>query len=134
VLALLGLRKKPFEIDYFKIIGETDNGESCAATAMVSLRVGDERKITAAEGMGPVNALDNALRRALTAFYPCISQVILRDFKVRVIDNKDSTAAKVRVLIESSDGVSTWTTVGVSVDIIEASFIALSDSLEYKLR
>ena len=134
VLALLGLRKKPFEVDYFKIIGETDRGENYTATAMVSLHVGDESKITAAEGMGPVNALDNALRRALTAFYPCISQVILRDFKVRVIDNKDSTAAKVRVLIESSDGVSTWTTVGVSADVIEASFIALSDSLEYKLR
>lgn len=134
VLALLGLRKKPFEVDYFKIIGETDRGESCTATAMISLHVGDERKVTAAEGMGPVNALDNALRRALTAFYPCISQVMLRDFKVRVIDNKDSTAAKVRVLIESTDGVSAWNTVGVSADVIEASFIALSDSLEYKLR
>ena len=134
ILSLLGLRKKPFEIDYFKIIGETDRGLSYTSTAMVSLHVGSERKITAAEGMGPVNALDHALRSALTAFYPCLAQVSLRDFKVRVIDNKDTSAAKVRVLIESTDGISSWTTVGVSVDIVEASFIALSDSLEYKLK
>lgn len=134
ILSLLGLRKKPFEIDYFKIIGENEKGKDYTSTAMISLSVGDEHKITAAEGMGPVNALDHALRSALASFYPCISQVMLRDYKVRVIDDKDSTAAKVRVLIESSDGVSSWTTVGVSADIIEASFIALSDSLEYKLR
>lgn len=134
ILSILGLRKKPFEIDYFKIIAENEKGTDFTSTAMISLSVGDEHKITAAEGKGPVNALDHALRAALASFYPCISQVLLKDYKVRIIDDKDSTAAKVRVLIESSDGISTWTTVGVSVDIIEASFIALSDSLEYKLR
>ena len=134
ILSLLGLRKKPFEVDYFKIIGETDKAERYTSTAMISLRVGEDTKLTAAEGIGPVNALDHALRSALVAFYPCISEVILRDYKVRVIDDKDSTAAKVRVLIESTDGKNTWTTVGVSADIIEASFIALSDSLEYKLK
>ncbi|MDK2940937.1 MAG: 2-isopropylmalate synthase, partial [Acetobacterium sp.] len=79
------------------------------------------------------NALDKALRKALEVFYPKISEVRLTDFKVRVIDSKSATASKVRVLIESSDGVDIWTNVGVSTDIIEASLIALIDSIEYKL-
>ena len=91
------------------------------------------REITAAEGDGPVHALDRALRKALEVFYPELSSVHLTDFKVRVIDSESATAAKVRVLIESTDGESVWTTVGVSTDIIEASWIALVDSIEYKL-
>ena len=90
-------------------------------------------EITAAEGDGPVHALDRALRKALEVFYPELSSVHLTDFKVRVIDSESATAAKVRVLIESTDGESVWTTVGVSTDIIEASWIALVDSIEYKL-
>jgi 2-isopropylmalate synthase len=80
-----------------------------------------------------VNALDGALRRALQRFYPELEQVRLSDYKVRVIDGKDATAAKVRVLIESTDGPNSWTTVGVSEDIIDASRAALVDSIEYKL-
>jgi len=87
----------------------------------------------AAEGDGPVNALDKALRKALEVFYPNIRDVRLTDFKVRVIDSKSATASKVRVLIESSDGQDIWSNVGVSTDIIEASLIALIDSIEYKL-
>jgi 2-isopropylmalate synthase len=87
----------------------------------------------AAEGEGPVNALDAALRRALKAFYPVLERVRLTDYKVRVIDGSAATAAKVRVLIQSTDGRNTWSTAGVSADIIEASCIALEDSIEYKL-
>ncbi|MEF9919416.1 MAG: alpha-isopropylmalate synthase regulatory domain-containing protein, partial [Eubacterium sp.] len=89
-------------------------------------------EINAAEGDGPVNALDKALRKALEVFYPKIKEVRLTDFKVRVID-KGATASKVRVLIESTDGEDIWTNVGVSTDVIEASLIALIDSIEYKL-
>jgi 2-isopropylmalate synthase len=85
------------------------------------------------EGDGPVNALDNALRRALTRFYPAIAKVALTDFSVRILDPKEATAAKTRVIIESSDGRDTWSTVGVSENIIEASWEALVDSVEYKL-
>jgi len=88
---------------------------------------------TAAEGEGPVNALDNALRKALEKFYPSLKEVRLTDYKVRVLDTKAGTGAKVRVLIEASDGEETWGTVGVSENIIQASWEALVDSLEYKL-
>lgn len=91
------------------------------------------RSISAAEGNGPINALDLALRGALTHFYPSLAQVRLTDYKVRVLESDATTAATVRVLIESTDGEHTWTTVGVSTDIIEASFLALRDSIEYKL-
>ncbi len=97
------------------------------------MKVDGKSEITAAEGDGPVHALDRALRKALEVFYPELSSVHLTDFKVRVIDSESATAAKVRVLIESTDGESVWTTVGVSTDIIEASWIALVDSIEYKL-
>jgi 2-isopropylmalate synthase len=89
--------------------------------------------MAAAEGDGPVNALDGALRRALIGFYPQLEKMRLSDFKVRVIDGKAATAAKVRVLIESTDGASSWVTVGVSADIIAASCLALVDSIEYGL-
>ena len=100
---------------------------------MIKILVGDREEITAAEGDGPVNALDNALRKALEKFYPEISKIKLTDYKVRVLDSSSATAAKVRVLIETSDGFESWTTIGVSSDIIEASWIALVDSIEYKL-
>ena len=100
---------------------------------MIKVSVDGRKEITAAEGDGPVNALDKALRKALEVFYPSLSQVHLTDYKVRVLDSNSATASKVRVLIESSDGDDSWTTVGVSKDIIEASWTALVDSIEYKL-
>ncbi len=103
------------------------------ASAMVQVEVNGVSETTASLGNGPVNALDSALKRALTVFYPILSEVKLTDFKVRVLEANSTTAAKVRVLIESTDSNRVWTTVGVSHDVIEASFIALADALEYKL-
>jgi 2-isopropylmalate synthase len=103
----------------------------CEAT--IKLKVRGEKIHTVAEGDGPVNALDAALRQALAKSYPEVAQVRLTDYKVRIIDSERGTAAKTRVLIESSDGDSVWSTVGVSHDIIEASWLALKDSVEYRL-
>ncbi|NMA84325.1 MAG: citramalate synthase [Epulopiscium sp.] len=130
----LGKYKPFFEIEYFKTIGEhpAKNSEF-GSSAMIKISVDGKEEISAAEGDGPVNALDKALRRALEVFYPELKEVYLTDYKVRVLDTKGATAAKVRVLIESTDGQDIWTTVGVSADIIEASLIALVDSIEYKL-
>ena len=89
--------------------------------------------MTAAEGEGPVNALDKALRKALEVFYPQLKEARLVDYKVRVLDSENATEANVRVLIESTDGIENWSTVGVSRDVIQASWIALVDSIEYKL-
>jgi 2-isopropylmalate synthase len=100
---------------------------------VLKVRVDGEVEHTVAEGVGPVNALDVALRKALTRFYPEIAAVRLVDYKVRVLDEKDGTSAKVRVLVETSDGKQTWSTVGVSENIIEASWQALRDSLNYCL-
>lgn len=125
----LGKYKPFFELENFKIIGE----HAEIASALIKIKVDGREEITAAEGYGPVNALDKALRKALEVFYPSLSQVHLTDYKVRVLDSGSATASKVRVLIESSDGQDSWTTVGVSKDIIEASWIALVDSIEYKL-
>ena len=130
----LGKYKPFFELENFKIIGEhPPYGDGRTASAVIKIKVDGRSEITAAEGDGPVNALDRALRKALEVFYPNLSDVHLVDYKVRVLDGNSATASKVRVLIESSDGTDNWTTVGVSVDIIEASWIALVDSLEYKL-
>jgi 2-isopropylmalate synthase len=101
--------------------------------AWVKILVGDQYEIAAAEGVGPVGALDSALRRALTHFFPVLKKVRLDDYKVRVIDGKEATDARVRVLIESTDGHRSWNTVGVSADIIDASRAALVDSIEYVL-
>jgi len=123
-----------FEMKYFKIMGEKPSvDEKFSAYAMVKVNVEGEDKISAAEGDGPVNALDKALRKSLEGFYPELKTVHLTDYKVRVLDSKDATAAKVRVLITSSDGEHTWSTVGVSTDVIDASLIALVDSIEVKL-
>jgi 2-isopropylmalate synthase len=100
---------------------------------VLKVKVGDEIEHTAADGNGPVNALDKALRKALKRFFPDIKEAHLIDYKVRVLGENDGTAARVRVLVESSDGDNTWSTVGVSEDIIEASLQALSDSLNYKI-
>lgn len=134
VLETLGLFRAPYSVELFKIIGERlDSGDSRLSSAIVKIRVGDRSEITAAEGEGPVNALDCAMRKALEVFYPVIGNMRLIDYKVRVMEPGRATAAKVRVLIESTDGVRNWTTVGVSTDIINASFQALTDSVAYLL-
>ncbi|MDR1913072.1 MAG: citramalate synthase [Clostridiales bacterium] len=129
----LGQYRPFFELVNFRIAAERPYLPGSSATAMIKIIVGGKTEITAAEGEGPINALDKALRKALEVFYPQISTLRLSDYKVRVMDSKEATASRVRVLIESSDGEDNWTTVGVSTDIIEASWIALVDSVEYKL-
>jgi 2-isopropylmalate synthase len=103
------------------------------AEAVLKVEVNGEVEHTASNGDGPVNALDNALRKALLRFYPEIALMKLIDYKVRVLDEKQGTSAKVRVLIQSSDSFENWTTVGVDRNIIDASLEALSDSINYKL-
>ena len=105
-------------------------GAASVCEATVKVRVGNERAHTVAEGDGPVNALDAALRSALVTFYPQLETVRLTDYKVRIIDSTSGTAAKTRVLIESTDGITEWGTIGVNENIIEASLQALVDSLE----
>ena len=122
-----------FELESFRVAIEKNENRPCASRANVKLRVGDATEMTAAEGDGPVSALDNALRKALAKFYPNLDEMHLVDFKVRVIDGLVGTVAKVRVMIESGDSEETWTTIGVSDDIIEASWQALADSFQYKL-
>lgn len=130
----LGLYKPFFELINYKTIGEHPiENDSYPSTAVIKLRVGDKVSVTASDGDGPVHALDSALRKALVEFYPVLKDVRLTDYKVRVMEPKDATAAKVRVLIESTDGERSWATIGVSCDIIEASWQALVDSIEYKL-
>jgi 2-isopropylmalate synthase/homocitrate synthase family protein len=123
--------EKSFNLEGFRIIVEKRGDQPVFSEATIKVNVGDEREITAAEGDGPVNALDSAIRKALQRFYPEITDIDLVDFKVRVLDEDRGTAAKVRVLIESSDGSTSWGTVGVSENLIEASWEALVDSIEY---
>ena len=101
--------------------------------ATVKVCVGDQQEHTASDGNGPVHALNLATKKALSRFFPEIEEIHLTDYKVRVLDAKEGTAAKVRVLIESTDGTESWTTVGVSANVIEASWRAIIDSLLYKL-
>ena len=126
---------KPFfELQGFRVVVEKRGmDEPCISEATVKVRVDKDVEHTAAEGGGPVEALDKALRKALIRFYPEIAKVLLTDFRVRILDPEEATAAKTRVLIESSDGEEGWGTVGVSENIIEASWEALVDSVEYKL-
>lgn len=133
VLKELGRFTPFFQLELFRIIGEQDSADRHMASALVKLRVDDQFEITADEGDGPVHALDRALRKALEVFYPSLGGVRLIDYKVRVMEAGRATASLVRVLIESSDGETSWTTVGVSTDIINASIRALVDSMEYKL-
>ena len=128
----MGLYRDPFELINYRTVVLKDDRQM-QIEAIVKLRVNGEVQHTVAEGDGPVNALDRALRKALEGAYPSLRQVHLEDYKVRVLSSGDGTAAKVRVLIESSDGKGVWGTVGVSENLIEASWIALVDSLSYKL-
>jgi 2-isopropylmalate synthase len=122
-----------FELESFRVTIEKDKDQPCSAHATIKISVDGNQEITAAEGNGPVGALDNALRKALNQFFPDLESMGLVDFKVRVIDGREGTAARVRVLIESRDRDRVWSTIGVSDDIIEASWQALADSFHCKL-
>ncbi|MCK4863702.1 MAG: citramalate synthase [Dehalococcoidales bacterium] len=132
--------KPPFELVDFMVVVESKRrastrkaAEEMLSEAIVKVKVGKEIIHTAAEGDGPVNALDRALRKALLQFYPSLKQVKLVDYKVRILEESTGTESQVRVLIESGDGVDEWCTVGGSTNIIEASWLALADGLEYWL-
>ena len=124
---------KLFELVDFMVVVEHREGRGVLAEASVKLRVDDEVEHTVAEGDGPVAALDQAMRKALLPHYPKLKKVRLIDFKVRIIDSDRATGATTRVTIDSTDGRRTWTTVGCSPNIVDASWQALSDSLEYAL-
>ena len=130
----IGKYRPFFNLCYYKTSGENPRIEKdLYSFAQIKIDVDGHFQIAAGEGNGPVNALDNALRQALMPFYPSVSEIHLIDYKVRVLDGKSATASRVRVLIESSDGKDSWTTMGVSCDVVEASWLAIVDSIEYKL-
>jgi 2-isopropylmalate synthase len=134
VQKLLKQHKSFFKLSAYRIIMDKQGEDGHhIVEASVKLEVDGKVVHTVAEGDGPVNALDKALRAALTSFYPTIAKVQLIDYKVRILDSQSGTAAKTRVIIESTDGKDTWGTVGVHENIIEASWEALVDSVEYKL-
>ena len=124
----------PFEMtDYWVMVQKRRGGRGTIVEATVKVRVGPQIMHTVAEGNGPVNALDAALRQALTGIFPQISSVRLEDYKVRILDGENNTAATTRVLIETRQGTRRWSTVGASPNIIDASWRALADSMEYAL-
>jgi 2-isopropylmalate synthase len=129
---ILQHREKPFQVDAYHV-SMRGNGGSSVCEATIKARVGNQSAHTVADGDGPVNALDSALRAALVKFYPQLKKVNLTDYKVRILESSTGTAAKTRVLIASSDGKREWGTVGVSENIIEASLQALTDGIEYAL-
>ena len=126
-----GWRQSFFELESYRVIA--DQGEELSTEATVKVRVGDDRIVATAEGNGPVNALDGALRSAIGSRYPALDGVHLVDYRVRVLDSAKGTGSVTRVLIDSTDGDRTWTTIGVSENIIAASWQALSDSVVYGL-
>ncbi len=129
----LGKAKTFFEVKDFRVLCEEHWQNDYSASAIVKVKVDGSEEVIAAEGDGPVNALDRALRKALEIFYPQLKRMRLTDYKVRVVDTAKATAAEVRVHIESTDGERVWGTVGLSSNIIEASWNALVDSIEYFL-
>ena len=133
LLKSLNRNREFFSVEKFNLLLSEPEKNSKKTGALIKIKVDGTEEITADEGDGPVNALDKALRKALTRFYPELSDMRLIDYKVRVLNSNEATAAKVRVLIESADNSRTWRTVGVNTDIIEASWNALLDSVEYKL-
>ena len=128
----LGRYKKLFEVEGFRVIVEK-RGRKVVSEATVKVKVGKLVEHTASEGNGPVNALDNALRKSLVKFYPEIKEMRLTDYKVRILHPEKATAAVTRVMIETTDEKGSWGTIGLSENIIEASWQALIDSIEYKL-
>lgn len=129
----LNIRPRYFKLIKYQVSINESVGSDNPCTALIKIAVGDKTEMTAAEGNGPVHALDIALRKALAMFYPVIEKIRLVDYKVRVLNGEDTTASKVRVSIETTDGNKVWRTVGVSEDIIDASWQALADSVEYVL-
>ena len=127
----LGTYEPSFSLESFRVIAEKREDGRVMTEATIKVIVAGHRYIATAEGNGPVNALDKALRVAIGRFYPALARIELEDYKVRVLDEKKGTAAITRVLIESGDGEQSWGTVGVSENIIEASWEALVDALEY---
>jgi 2-isopropylmalate synthase len=127
--------RAPFELVDFTVNVEHRQGRGIFSEATVKMRVpgSDEVLHTAAEGNGPVSALDKALRKALTPHYPELSSFKLADYKVRILNGSDGTNAVTRVMIDTHDGVRRWTTVGASANMIEASWRALADAIEYGL-
>jgi 2-isopropylmalate synthase len=120
-------------LESHRVITELREDGAFVTEATVKVIVGDDRVLATAEGNGPVNALDAALRKAIGPVYPELAHVHLTDFKVRVLDTGRGTAAVTRVLIDSTDGEVTWTTIGVSENVIEASWAALEDSIVFGL-
>lgn len=133
VKKVAGTYRQRFERMHYRVNVETAEGAKPVTEATIKLKVNGDVAHVVAEGDGPVNALDSALRKALTPTYPALADMHLVDYKVRVINSAEGTAARVRVLIESADADDVWSTVGVSENIIEASWLALLDSVEYKL-
>jgi 2-isopropylmalate synthase len=133
VKKVVGIYRPHFERLTYRVNVETSGLGVLTTEATVKLRVSDVLHHTVSEGDGPVNALDGALRKALQSTYPRLAELQLVDYKVRVVNSRAGTAARVRVVIESRDGADVWGTVGVSENIIEASWLALVDSFEYKL-
>jgi len=120
-------------IGYRVIVEKRANDKEAVTEATLKLRVGEQEMLTVAEGDGPVNALDSALRLALTPHYPELAAIRLTDFKVRVVNVKEGTAARVRTVVDYADAGETWSTIGVSTNIIDASWHAVVDSIEYGL-
>ena len=133
VKEVTGVKKKFFKLESFRVLNEKKEDGRMLSEATVKVVINNKKIIETAEGNGPVNALDSALRKAIQSCYPELSKITLTDFKVRVLNEKKGTGAVVRVLIESSDGEKSWGTIGVSENIIEASWQALEDSIVYGL-
>ncbi len=129
----LGVLKPPFELEEFKVETRKRGGNALDVDAWIKIRVKGMEYESKGRGDGPINALDCALRKVLEGIYPQIKEVKLTDYKVRVLDSQAGTAARVRVIVESSDDKKDWGTVGVSTNVIDASWLALKDSIEYKL-
>ncbi|MCI5147464.1 MAG: citramalate synthase, partial [Candidatus Electrothrix sp. AR3] len=130
----MGIKPHFFTLEGFRVMNNKYRMDAASLTeATIRLTVDGQEEHTASEGEGPVNALDRAMRKALIRFYPRLEEMELVDYKVRVLSGEHGTGAKVRVLVESKDGESQWGTVGVSLNIIEASWQALEDAVNYKL-
>jgi 2-isopropylmalate synthase len=128
----IGGAHEPFTVKGFRVVVDQADG-AYLSEATVKVAVDGDQEHTASDGIGPVDALDLAVKKALRRFFPELQNVHLTDYKVRVLNAKEGTAAKVRVLIESTDGQESWATVGVSTNVIEASWRAIIDALLYKL-
>ena len=133
VKKIIGKHKGFFDLEDFRVVVERGKDGKFVTRATVKIKVNGVNELTVSDGDGPVNALDGALRKGLEKFYPSLADMQLMDYKVRVINPKEATAAKVRVIIESHDHKDIWGTVGVSENVIEASWQALVESVEYKL-